>query len=384
MLEDLGMFIDIVTVIVILTVILFFLIVLPIKKEVAVEGLFEGARYDRAYDGTKYRLFEFRQYCKECMEKWRNAGEEPRNFNNTCTSTVPRKAKDIGTHSYQKGDVVKLIVWKNIFGTIKKYKVESSDFEYIDYYDYKKQLEAKKAGFENVDEHRKFLQKEYREKKWQGMIEKHNLSRDEAMIFEPLVMPDDTEVKRRGINIFELKTIQKKELYECIYNKDVQSALCDEIRYGDELYDRFQKENEIPQNILEHLNVCAQCNYMFLRHFSTEAEVRQRFNLRTTNEIRDEQNARRLNITVLEYQKQYNENWILIHGGENCISLKERAQYAKGAELTMERQEHINTCIGCKRMIIADRADFLATGQIGGLTYQAYEKSRQTVKPTKK
>lgn len=197
-------------------------------------------------------------------------------------------------------------------------------------------------------------------------MKEHGLTHDEAEIFAHFGIFEirDREAKRLGKSITELDESLKKRLVE---------PVCDyEMVDGRYLADRYVEEKSLHPDIHQHLSKCSWCNSSFVvaLHQKTGQEfdeIHRVLNLRTSNDI----DAEELGITVEELIERRKKNRTLRWGhGEDCYTMKERVTYARTGSLTNERLAHTESCIGCKRMILADREDVIQTGKIGGLAYR--------------
>ena len=56
--------------------------------------------------------------------------------------------------------------------------------------------------------------------------------------------------------------------------------------------------------------------------------------------------------------------------------MKERIAYARTGNLPLERLGHTESCLGCGRMLRADREDFLQEGRIGVLKMKKWRESK--------
>lgn len=117
-----------------------FLSVLPLRKKVLMEGLFENEnlgpkffylrkRYPLRF--TIWRMFVFKNYCKRCVEEWRQNERVPlhSDLHYNCIAGVPVFALNIGRVWPRTGNSVRLVAWQNLFGLICLYHFERSDFQ---------------------------------------------------------------------------------------------------------------------------------------------------------------------------------------------------------------------------------------------------------------
>ena len=230
-------------------------------------------------------------------------------------------------------------------------------------------------------EYKKVKEQEWYEKWIQEKMEEEKLTRKEAEILE--YMPSDydmfdKEAKRRGLTFLEVK----KE-----YDERMEGPFLDECNYvspgyADKLADEFIEDGKIEPDIFEHLNTCGYCNIAFFSALNRETgknseEVYKMTGLRMGGDILDENLASKRLITVEELRECRKQNMILCWGhGEGCFTMKERVVYAITCELPAERLTHARACIGCERMLSADREDFLITGRIGGLAMKERRESK--------
>jgi len=346
---------------------------LPVRKEVLIEG-----KYDHEELGgtslfkTNRLVFCFNEYCKECLEEWRRTGREPETLYQICTVGIPRRfVLNLSQMIPQRGDIVKIIGWKNIFGRVVAYQIESSDFVYVGSHDESYRLEALAAGFSDVEKYRKVQEQKYREKCIVELMKEENLTKEEAEIFEVFGFFEtrDREAKRLDKSISELD--------EAMHNNLIGAKYCYEIdgRYLAKIYLR---ERSLDPEVRAHLNKCSDCNteFMVSLHGSTDEDrekIDAELNLRSCLEI----DAEELGITVEELQERRKKNMTLRWGhGEGCFTMKERIAWARYEDLSAERLVHMESCLGCQRMLKADREDFLQTGKIGTLKMKEWRESK--------
>src|SRR3989344_1379583 len=167
----------------------------PIRKSVLIEGKF--------HHQVRYATFCFYHYCRSCLEEWRRTGVRPDFAGSYCKASVPWHATCLDSRlSLCLDQPLKIVVWKNIFGTIRCYRIELSDFVWVDPKDEEERLEALANGFDSVEEFQKERTEQWHEEFWQEAMHEHGLTFDEAKVLEPLPMFMESlslEAKRRGV-----------------------------------------------------------------------------------------------------------------------------------------------------------------------------------------
>lgn len=361
--------------------VLWLLFVIPVRRKILIEGVFEEEKLDYDFfSGKPFYYFGFRDFCRSCMEGWQTTGKKPDYWPSglNCYVGVPKNSIRLGTFKLKPGQSVKMIGWVTLLSRVRIYSFKHSDYVWVDPHKEELQLEAKARGFDNVEEYLKVREQEYCEKFYKKAMEENGLTREEAETLE--VLPSvfdifDKEAKRRGLSFLKVE--------ERFYGPIMQDDTCYEIDFdtADYLAKELAVKKALPDNIRDHLNKCETCNGRFMMadwrekgmpsgdSAKADEEVRKMAGIRPAWEIR----AERLGVTVEELQKHDKENAILSYGGKDCFTLKERVVYARTGELSQERFAHQENCIGCKRMIEADREDFLQTGKIGGLALKAWK-----------
>ncbi len=350
-------------------IVLFLCWLWPIKREVIIEGKF--SHEDRDMFTGRTRVFCFHEFCKECLEKWHKTGKEPETLYSLCTSGVPKSSINVGIAKPEKDKIYKITAWKTIFGTIRIYSVDFSDYAWVDPRDEKLRFEALGRGYTDVEEYRKIREQEWREKCILEAMKEHGLTRDEAEILEHFGTFEirDREAKRLGKSLAELEEALHKSLRE--------AEDCYEIN-GCYLAKKYIKERFLDSDVRAHLNKCSSCNLGFIvaLHGSTDEDrekIDAELNLRSCPEI----DAEELGITVEELYERREKNMTLRWGhGEGCYTMKERIVYARTGILPTERLSHQEACLGCQRMLTADREDFLQTGKIGTLKMKEWRESK--------
>lgn len=375
------------TIIAVLTAVLIVSIFLPVKREVLIEGAFlreETEGWSSTLLGPHdTRALLFKQHCKKCLEKWRTTGERPMLLSlEYCSEGVPLRAKRLGIFYPQEGEAVKAIGWKTIWGRVLFYYYEPSNFVWISRYDEELRLEGLKRGFTDFEEYKKVHRQEvYNE--WLGYMQKdHDLSREEAEILSGVYdLEEDGEAKRRGISVVDLGKIKDKEREEDF----LDLLVCEKKLYGWKIYDLADKMIDgqtLPDELKKHFDECPHCSSSILHRFS-EREMAgetlgdfEKMGIRSFCDIFDENRAKRLGITIEECRGRKRENYIIRYGGKNCFKLKERIAYAREMFLPEDRLRHVETCEFCKRMLSADREEFLSTGKLGGSKEKMQEEMR--------
>lgn len=361
------------TIVIIVFMVLFIKFV-PIKRQVLGEGIFKEERrdYDLIRDEA-FKSFIFEDFCKSCVEEWRETGKMPpiSTLGPNCYVGIHTYSLNIGSVKPKTGDAVKVIGWQTVFGRVRLYYFQKSDFVWDDLYKEKDRQGAKKRGFSDVEEYKKIREQEYREKCIAELMKEENLTHDEAEIFEVFGYFEirDREAKRLDKSIVELDEALHKNLREPDY--------CTKIN-GYYLAERYIEARSLDPEVRAHLNKCSSCNVSFMvaLHGSTDEDrekIDAELNLRSCIEI----DAEELGITVDELQERRNKNMTLRWGhGEDCYTMKERIAWARYEDLSAERWAHTESCLGCQRMIKADREDFVQTGRIGTLKMKEWRKSK--------
>lgn len=353
--------------VILLILLLIFLRYFPVRRKVLIEGIFKAE--NREYDlnrGEPFKSFVFEDFCKSCVEKWRRTGNMPHltTLGPTCYGGIDVHSLNIGSIKPKSGDAVKMVVLETIFGRVRYYYFESSDFVWTGWYNEKDKQESEKAGFSDVEEYKKFRKQKYWEECVVEIMEKEGLTRQEAEIFECFGTFEimDREAKRLGKTIAELDDAWHKRLRESDYCADID---------GDYLAEQYIESKSLDPEVRAHLSKCSSCNLRFFvaLHGKTDLDrekIDAELNLPSSHEI----HAKELGITPEELTERIKNNMTLRWGhGEGCFSVKERSIYARTGNLPAERLSHTETCLGCQRMIEADRKDVVATGRIGGLAY---------------
>ncbi len=350
---------DILIVIICLSV--FFLFV-PVKRKCLVEGLFKEERedYDFSRD-RKLKCFYFEDFCRDCVEEWRRTGEMPEKslWTQRCGAAMSTFAINIGLLKPEIGKAVSLIAWQTIFGRVVFYYFQPSNFEWTTWMDEEDRQEAKKLGFPNVATYKADRLAKFAEECILEAMQEHGLSREEAEVLEPLgsgsIRSLNTESKRTGISASMIEAAEM-DLLENETNCPIDYS--DAVTY-------LIEERTLDPEVLGHLRVCWRCNQWFTITLRAKAspdfsELSRGLNLRDSHEM----HAEELGITPAQLTKRIEESLTLRYGGKNCFGMKERITFARTGDLTAEARTHIESCIGCQRMVIADRADFLERGKI--------------------
>ena len=339
----------------------FFLFV-PVKRKCLVEGLFKEERedYDFSRD-RKLKCFYFEDFCRDCVKEWRRTGERPSPYGlrPSCGAAMGTFSINIGLLKPEIGKAVSLIAWQTIFGRVVFYYFQPSNFEWTTWMDEEDRQEAKKLGFPDVATYKADRLAKFAEECILEAMQEHGLSREEAEVLEPLgsgsIRSLNTESKRTGISAPIIEAAEMDLL---------ENETSCPFDYGDAVTYLIEERTLDPE-VLGHLRVCWRCNQWFtitLRAKAPEdfSELSRGLNLRDSHEM----HAEELGITPAELTKRIEEGLTLRYGGKDCITMKERINYARNGQLLAERLAHTESGIGCKRMLLADRKDFLETGKI--------------------
>ena len=340
------------------------------------EGKFKksGPGYD-LFRAKRFKSFIFEDFCKSCVEEWRETGKMPNmsTLAPTCYVGIHTYSLNIGSVNPKAGDAVKFIGWRTVFGRVRLYYFERSDFVWTNHYDEEDRQKAQVRGFANVEEYRRVREQEYRDESIAELMKEENLTREEADIFEVFGFfeTQDREAKRLNKSMAELDEALHKRLREPVCGEDVMVN-------GDYVANRYIEEKSLDIDIHAHLNKCSWCNSSFVvaLHQKTGQEfdeIHRVLNLRTSNEI----DAEELGITVEALRERRSKNMILRWGyGPGCFTIKERIAWARNEDLPAERWVHAVSCLGCDRMLKADREDFVQMGKIGTLKMKEWRESK--------
>ena len=105
---------------VILVVVLKFV---PIRRTMLIEGVFVHKSRDVDFHDNWFHSYEFDYACRDCWEK-----NEPSDFFDKCGASVPERSLRLSSIEPQKGDSIKIIGYKNIFGWVRAYKIVRTNF----------------------------------------------------------------------------------------------------------------------------------------------------------------------------------------------------------------------------------------------------------------
>lgn len=359
--------------IVLCVVFLFWLI--PLKRRNLIEGIFEKEALD--YDllsGKQFKSFTFRDFCKSCVESWRETGKRP--FQSllapACHAGIHAFSLNIGSLEPKAGDAIKLVAWQTIFGRYRLHYFQKSDFQWTNWYDEEDRQEAKKGDYASVEEYKIAREKEWHEKACKEAMLEHGLTREEAETLEFFGSMASTarEAKRRGITYLEADN----EWRDKFRNPDPDMVkFCENLfAHPKDYVKQFIESGSLEQDLKEHLNKCDLCNGVFVGSLGDETkrsveEIRKDLGLLKPHEAFLQEGARRNSVTPEEFEKMYKEKIILRHGGKDCFTAKERIIYAREGGLLTERMDHTKNCIGCERMIEADRKEFLDGAKLTGV-----------------
>src|SRR3990167_728809 len=318
---------------VILVVLIFLLKYLPVKSGVLIEGVFKKMECGSDFNGRESTAYWFENYCKDCFER--------RNFENNsiygkCLATVPTRAWNRSTFIPEAGDSIKIIARKNIFGTIKIYKIVKSDF--LETYRPKQRAlyeeHFRKLG-EALDK-RGALEKgmsveEYRESKREETIryamEELGMSREEVIkngMHEWGYGSIHNEARRRKL----IAELGREATHEDVLEEDRKIMQKVASNYPNqeclEPYEieEYGETGTLHENRLLHLNGCTSC-YI-------QASINR-------------------------------NNWVLTHTppGPECFSKNELHIIHETGTLPKERLEHTKNCKKCKYDFDVNKTTYL-------------------------
>lgn len=97
---------------------------LPIRRATLIEGVFSHKKQDHdLFSRERFAIYYFDYACRECWEKNREGSSL-----DECHTAIPEKAFRLSSVKPVKGDSVKIIGYKNIFGWVRAYKIVSTNF----------------------------------------------------------------------------------------------------------------------------------------------------------------------------------------------------------------------------------------------------------------
>ena len=349
---------------------------IPLKRKVLIEGIFEKEKKEFDFWKNKeFKSFEFRDFCRTCVEEWRETGKRP-----LMSTLAPACYGGIHTYSLniervvpKAGDAVKLVARETLFKRVRLYYFQKSDFVWTNWIDEEDRQEAKKGGFASIEEYKLAEEKKWHEKFYEEAMAEHGLTREEAELLAPqssFVSSFTREAKRCGITYSEVHA----QYTDRIKNPDPNMVkYCENIiGYTDHYVEQFIADGFLDLELKEHFNKCDLCNGVFVGSAEKKTkrsaeEIRKDIGLLTAREAFLQGGARLNGVTPEEYEKMHKEKMVLLRGSKDCFTAKERIAYARSGNLPAERMAHAENCPGCGRMIKADKEEFSTSGKLTGV-----------------
>ena len=244
---------------------------LPIRSSVLIEGVFERKENDSDFNGNKFTVYWFENYCKDCFD---NKNFENNSIYSQCLTDVPKRVWNRSAFVPEPGDSIKITAWKNIFGGIKAYQIIRTDF--LETYG-PKQRALREEHFRKLGEaldKRGALEKgmsveEYRESKKEETIryamEKLGISREEVIEkgmheWGHTGINNEAQKKKMTAKLGREATI--KDVWEESRKRmrEIASNHPDTECIGLYELDEYAKTGTLPEERLLHLNACTECS----------------------------------------------------------------------------------------------------------------------------
>ncbi len=293
---------------------------LPVRSCVLIEGIFEKTEHGSDFSDNVLIAYWFKNYCRECIERERF---EQNSIYGQCYATVPKKAWNKSTFSPEKGDSVKIVEWKNIFGWTRMYKIVQTDFREVfgpklnalsdDYYKNLGEALDKRGALEkgvSVEEYRNAE----REETISYAMTKLGMSREEVISQEIDAWGYSSirhEARRRDLSAKLGREVSYQEVLE-EDRKKVREATYPgpECLLPHEI-EGYAESGTLPEDRLSHLKSCIPCG--------VQAGMQR-------------------------------EGWVVKNTppGPDCLSPDELKSVEETGAMPEARLEHLSTCRGCK------------------------------------
>src|SRR3989344_3348672 len=191
--------------------------------EVLIEGVFDREeKSSELFSSKSLIVFWFDNQCRECWEEECGGKSRPVLYDQ-CHACVPANVRGYGDIKPEKGDSIKVIIWKNIFGRVIGYKFVRTNFaeqfgqsqlakeeqEWAAYHDAFERREAMCRGL-SVEEYKRVK----REEDIQYVVEHIGLKADDVVAHEYHTMPRSVLWTLKGIIDKTGRMPSKKEVYE--------------------------------------------------------------------------------------------------------------------------------------------------------------------------